>query len=314
MEQRDSYGWHHSILMGTFVFLAVFSKGPLGFLVPLVGTLVYALTSRRWTLFFRVWNFRTWSVLIALCALWFGLAYLEGGLPYLNEMLFHQTMGRAVNAFHHKRPFYFYLIAITYTMLPWLPYFAIVAYKAIRRHTVLPSTSRYFLCIILTPFVMLSAFSSKLQVYLLPIFPFAVYLSVMTGSSVGCSIPLKVMRRCGIALLCITFTAGLALPWINPYIGYRDLCLKARDAATTTESAVTASSVPAYYTCGLSRTENMDVFLGTVPTATMSHDLPSANTLFILAPVSYFDSIPHSHIVALSGNNAVIIRQPSTTN
>lgn len=314
MEQRDSYGWHHSILMGTFVFLAVFSKGPLGILVPLVGTLVYALTSRRWTLFFRVWNFRTWSVLIALCALWFGLAYLEGGLPYLNEMLFHQTMGRAVNAFHHKRPFYFYLIAITYTMLPWLPYFAIVAYKAIRRHTVLPSTSRYFLCIILTTFVMLSAFSSKLQVYLLPIFPFAVYLSVMTGSSVGCSIPLKVMRRCGIALLCITFTAGLALPWINPYIGYRDLCLKARDAATTTESAVTSSSVPSYYTCGLSRTENMDVFLGTVPTTTMPHDLPSANTLFILAPVSYFDSIPHSRIVALSGNNAVIIRQPSTTN
>lgn len=256
MEQRADFGWHNSWRMGFYVFMAIFSKGPLGILVPLVSTLVYTLWTRRTRLFFRVWNFRTLLVLIACCGLWFGCAYLEGGAPYLNEMLFHQTMGRAVNAFHHKRPVYFYLVALTYTMLPWLPYFLVVVWKAVRRRISISATERLFISITASTFIMLSAFSSKLQVYLLPIFPFTVYLGVLLGVRLKCTIPLTAMKRVGLALLVIIFLGGLALPWLNPYIGYRD----AAQEALRQQQLMPPDASKTLYTFDVRRPENLDAY------------------------------------------------------
>ena len=99
-------------LFGLWVFLAVFSKGPVGFLMPFVCLLVYAAVGRDWRSFGQVWGWRTWLVLAALCGLWWFFAWREGGAAYLQELLGRQTFGRAVNAFHHKEPFYYYLYSL----------------------------------------------------------------------------------------------------------------------------------------------------------------------------------------------------------
>lgn len=101
------------------LFLALFTKGPLGIIIPLAGiTLFLAMKRelRRWTEFF---GFKTWAVVGGLSALWFFAVYLEGGADYLNNLLFHQTVDRAVNAFHHKRPLWYYCVAALYSLAPW---------------------------------------------------------------------------------------------------------------------------------------------------------------------------------------------------
>lgn len=168
------------LLFALWIFLAVFSKGPMGILIPLAATAVWALLTRRMHLWTRAWGWPTWTLLILLCAGWFGAVYAEGGTEYLDNLLVHQTVGRAVNSFHHKRPFWYYLVSLTYTTQPWtFLVFGAVVYGIRKYRRADASLFNYFLVIVLVTFVLLSVISSKLQVYMLPAYPFMVWLAVM---------------------------------------------------------------------------------------------------------------------------------------
>lgn len=166
-------------LFPIWLFLAVFSKGPLGVLIPLVSTVVFLVYTKRFKTIGAYWGWRTWLVLLGLCALWFQAVYLEGGKEYLDNLLFHQTVDRAVNSFHHNRPFHYYFIAIWYCIAPWslLIVGALIA-------SMLPKSKRsevqgFFLVTGLSTFLLLSCISAKLQIYMLPAVPFLIYAAVM---------------------------------------------------------------------------------------------------------------------------------------
>ena len=166
-------------LFPIYVFLAIFSKGPIGILLPLLSSVVFLVYKKDIRQVGYYWGVRTWGVLVLLCAAWFGLAYAEGGQAYLDNMLFHQTFGRAVNAFTHDRPFYFYGISIWYSIAPWsLLVLGTIIVATFRKHS-WSELEQYFAIIIVTTFVMLSCFSSKIHIYLLPAFPFMIYLAAM---------------------------------------------------------------------------------------------------------------------------------------
>ena len=166
-------------LFPIYVFMAVFSKGPIGILVPLLAPTVFLIYKRRLRQFGRYWGWRTWAILIVLCAGWFGAVYAEGGNEYLDNLLFHQTLDRAVNAFHHERPFYFYAISVWYSIAPWsLAVIGLIVAAACKK-LITTDLQQFFVTIMLTTFVMLSCISSKVHIYLLPAFPFMVYTGMM---------------------------------------------------------------------------------------------------------------------------------------
>ncbi|MDE6378914.1 MAG: glycosyltransferase family 39 protein, partial [Muribaculaceae bacterium] len=196
------------LLFALWIFLAVFSKGPMGILIPLVATTVWLLLTRRIRLWTRAWGWPTWTLLIVLCAGWFGAVYAEGGTEYLDNLLVHQTVGRAVNSFHHKRPFWYYLVSLTYTLLPWtFIIFGAVVYAIRKYRRTDCSLFNYFLVIILSTLVLLSVISSKLQVYMLPAYPFMVYLAAMVCArhrdsrlvAAGIAIPAVILGIVGLA-------------------------------------------------------------------------------------------------------------------
>ena len=233
-EDKPSIG--KRLLFALWIFLAVFSKGPMGILIPLVATTVWLILTRRMRLWARAWGWPTWTLLILLCAGWFGAVYAEGGTEYLDNLLVHQTVGRAVNSFHHKRPIWYYLVSLTYTTQPWtfLIFGAVVyAIRKYRRTDV--SLANYFLIIILTTFVLLSVISSKLQVYMLPAYPFMVYLAAMVCArhkdsklvAAGIAIPAVILGIVGFAEPFVAdtewfATLGLHIGRITPlrYAGY----------------------------------------------------------------------------------------------
>lgn len=191
------------LLFPLYLFLAVFSKGPLGLLLLLAGTVTFLFATGRGRTLWRYWGFTTWAVLAVLSAAWFLAAYLEGGSSYLHNLLFHQTVDRAVDSFHHKEPFYYYLLAYWYSFAPWSLLLAYVIVDGLRRKAALSDMQKLLLSMVCASLVVLSAVSSKIQVYLLPVFPFAVFLaSSMLGG----------VRR-GVCLRCRSPFRPWPLPW-----------------------------------------------------------------------------------------------------
>ena len=149
---------------------------------------------------------RTWLTLVVLCGIWWGSVYLEGGRDYIDNLLVHQTVGRAVDAFHHKRPVYWYLYVVWYAMGPWSLLTIPVGIRGAVQQR-LQGLERFYLLISAAFFVVMSLFSSKLQIYLLPMFGFVNYagfliLAVQEGENPRAS---RILRR-----VCY-FVAGLML-------------------------------------------------------------------------------------------------------
>ncbi len=206
------------LLFALWIFLAVFSKGPMGILIPLVATATWLLLKHKFRLFFRAWGCPTWTLLIILCAGWFGAVYAEGGTEYLDNLLVHQTVGRAVNSFHHKRPIWYYLVSLTYTLQPWtFIIFGAIVFTIMKFRKGAIAIERFFVVTILSSFVLLSVISSKLQVYMLSVYPFMVYLTILVCyrhqdsrlAALGIAVPTVILALAGL---------GLAAVWLNlPY-------------------------------------------------------------------------------------------------
>lgn len=184
-----------SWLLPVWIFMALFTKGPVGLLVPPVSIAVFLIVKRKWRDIGKYLGLKTWGVIAALCAIWFICVFFDGGMEYLDNLLFKQTMGRAVKAFTHSRPFWFYAVAILWCIAPYT--FILVGslvesvWPSGKNKADIPAESVrsdleiFFLCIIGSTFVMLSSFSSKLPVYLVPMFPFVVYLFPLVISRKG---------------------------------------------------------------------------------------------------------------------------------
>lgn len=184
-----------SWLLPVWIFMALFTKGPVGLLVPPVSIAVFLIVKRKWRDIGKYLGLKTLGVIAALCAIWFTCVFFDGGMEYLDNLLFKQTMGRAVKAFTHSRPFWFYAVAILWCIAPYT--FILVGslvesvWPSGKNKTEIPAESVrsdleiFFLCIIGSTFVMLSSFSSKLPVYLVPMFPFVVYLFPLVSSRKG---------------------------------------------------------------------------------------------------------------------------------
>lgn len=207
---------HDQILFPLCVFMALFTKGPIGFILPLVSTTVFLWIKKEIKTLGRYWGYRSISIILVLCALWFTGVYAEGGKQYLSNLLFHQTLDRAVNSFHHNEPFYYYFLAIWYSLLPWSLLIIGVLVAGIRKKLLSTNLELFFLVIIVSTLVILSLFSAKLAVYMLPAFPFMVYLSMIWAFQLDISRWLLLAVAIPAVLLC------LALPGVF-MLGYYHL-------------------------------------------------------------------------------------------
>lgn len=172
----------HQILFGIYILLGFYSKAFMGILIPLVTSLVFLVTKKEGKTFFRYWNWRVWSTIIGGVALWFGMAWVEAGSEYLYSLTVGQTVSRSVNVSVHKRPFYFYILYLSYGIAPWTFLYVgniICGFVGKKNRIFKSDLQRLFVIEVLSTFVMLSCFGSKLAIYLVPIFPFMTYLSLM---------------------------------------------------------------------------------------------------------------------------------------
>lgn len=167
------------LLLPVYIFLAVFTKGPVGLLVPLLSIPAFLVARGKLREFPKYLGWKQSGILVGLCAVWFAGVYLEGGKAYLNNLLFNQTVNRAIDSFHHKEPVWYYLKTIWYSLAPWVLFYLVAIIVGIRAYLLNTDLKRFFMTVIVTTFIALSVFSGKLDIYMLPVFPFIAYLAFL---------------------------------------------------------------------------------------------------------------------------------------
>jgi len=166
---RDKAKYYYFVYV--FMALATWIKGPAGFLIPLVVIPVFILTERNYGEFKELRIGKGFLIFLGIMLLWLIPALISGGREYAYELLILQTFGRAVNSFAHQRPFYYYLETFSGTFLPWsfFLYSALIYYLRNRNET--PRFVKFLVVWFASAFILFSAISGKLDIYLLPIYP-----------------------------------------------------------------------------------------------------------------------------------------------
>lgn len=107
--------------------------------------------------------------MLLLPLLWLVPAIVIGGEAYWREIFYKQTVGRAVNAWVHKSPPWFYLVRSPATLAPWF----FVTLAALRYRDEKSRFAMSWMLAVLVPYTLLS---SKLDVYMITLLPAAAVL------------------------------------------------------------------------------------------------------------------------------------------
>jgi 4-amino-4-deoxy-L-arabinose transferase-like glycosyltransferase len=168
--------------------LAVLTKGPVGFAVPLLAIAGWLAWERRLRDFATL--FPPWAFALSIGP---GLAWIAGAVAlappgFFDVAIVDNLFGRAVQGTAHARPFWFYLEKFPVDLLPWLlllPVTIAVGGRAVRD----PEDGRgwrFLVAWIATSFLLFSAMSGKRVRYLLPIEPaFALLFATTLARTLG---------------------------------------------------------------------------------------------------------------------------------
>jgi 4-amino-4-deoxy-L-arabinose transferase and related glycosyltransferases of PMT family len=195
-----------SFLFPIYTFLAIFTKGAVGIMVPLLVVVIFLAINKQIKTIGKYIGWKFWGVLIILCTCWFLGVFFDGGKEYLNNLLFHQTINRAVDSFHHKEPFYYYGITYWYAIAPWSIVTFIAIFLGFYKRLIKSDLEKILAIGSLGTILMMSFISSKIVIYLLPSFPFLIYLAAILIQKIRNNIWIKI----GVAIPAIIFI--LAVP------------------------------------------------------------------------------------------------------
>ncbi len=180
-QQKDeSLGW----MTAGFVFagLATLTKGPLGFAFPIITLVAFLLCQGRIRRLIRRDIALGLGLMTGMCLAWFLGAYLVEGPEFIKNIFEKQIFGRTVDSWHHKHPWWHYLAVLPAIMLPWSLILLILPWKkkiftsniAGNISSFFKSkdeTSTYLWVSFVSGFILLSLISTKVAIYLLPLFP-----------------------------------------------------------------------------------------------------------------------------------------------
>ena len=170
---RSIYGFYVGMGLATLV------KGPVGFILPLLVSLVYLLLLRDWKAMRRMRWLTGMILFVVIVLAWYLPAVFRGGPDFLNQTLFHQTLERFAKGTSHVRPIYYYLANFPVDFLPWFLFLpGAVAYGFSKKGEGVSRNFLFSLVWFVAIFLFFSFSKGKRAVYLLPLYPAA---SLMVG-------------------------------------------------------------------------------------------------------------------------------------
>jgi len=165
------------LLAYLFMGLATITKGPVGFFIPLITMVLFLITQKQYRQFKEIKLIPGLLIILVIVALWLVPACITGGNEYTQNILVKQTVGRAVDSYSHKQPFYYYLVNFPADFNPWtifIPSAIILFWRKKKQGGTLNLT--FPLVWFAGTFIFFSLVSGKRNLYLLPLYPAAALL------------------------------------------------------------------------------------------------------------------------------------------
>ncbi|MDP3786960.1 MAG: glycosyltransferase family 39 protein [Candidatus Omnitrophota bacterium] len=152
--------------------LGTLTKGPVGFILPLLAIIPYAYFIKNMrSLFTKEFTFGFIIFILTVLA-WLVPACVRGGEAYTKELLLNQIFGRFVEAFDHKEPFYFYFIRFPLEFMPWTVFLPAAVIFLIKNKMGENAVKLIFIWFI-SIFLFFTISKSKNDLYILPLYPAA---------------------------------------------------------------------------------------------------------------------------------------------
>ena len=207
------YGFYMSMALATLV------KGPVGFLLPLLVSLLYLAVQKDWKGVREMKLLPGMLLMTAVVLSWYAPAVWKGGREFFNQSLGSHTIDRYFGGWSKVRPFYYYLYNFPVDFLPWSLFLPAALVYGFSREAIEKRKEFLFL---VTWFVVIFLFFSlskgKRPLYLLPLYPAA---SLVIGKLWDdlISIRMKRFRHEWVTIplygfMGLTLLAGAAIPWV----------------------------------------------------------------------------------------------------
>ncbi len=171
-------GKRNVVLAWIAMALATLAKGPVGFILPVGGMLVY----RRWSGKGRYRElFSAGGILsfLGIVGCWLVLLIIQGlhagESAYLQNILFKQTVVRFANSWHHYQPVYYFFKVILYDFFPWSPFLISLIILKFRKMS-FSNTEKYLFSWFFFVILFFSIPMGKRGLYILPLYPAAAIL------------------------------------------------------------------------------------------------------------------------------------------
>lgn len=177
--QANTLGY--ALLFYVAAGLGTLTKGPIGLGLPGLIITVFVLwkyvvrhrSPFDFDLFGKMHVIPGTLLYLAIVLAWFLPAVRQQGWEYAYLITIRQNLGRVVDSFSHASPWYFYLYTLPWITLPWFPFLISAAIKnRSDKGSKKDQDAVIFLWIwVIATFLFFTAVSSKLEIYLLPLFP-----------------------------------------------------------------------------------------------------------------------------------------------
>lgn len=152
--------------------LGTLTKGPVGFILPLLVMIIYASFIKNSRSLFTKELLLGFIIFIAVVLAWLVPACVRGGEAYTKELLLNQIFGRFLKAFDHKEPLYFYFIRFPLEFLPWTVFLPAAVVFLVKNKIGENSVKLIFIWFA-SIFLFFTLSKSKNDLYILPAYPAA---------------------------------------------------------------------------------------------------------------------------------------------
>lgn len=211
------------LLSYVFMALAVLAKGPLGLILPVIIIISFLAMERKLKLYRYMAIGRGCIIFSIIVFTWFILASLEGGRDYVNEIFNNQIMGRFLNSWKDKEPFYYYFTRFPVEFLPWSLFIPGVVIYSIKEKNEGFRKLHFPFVWFTAVFIFFLIASGKKGRYLLPLYPAASLLVAWVLDSIILnSVNNNKFHRIicipGYVIFGFIIVAGIGLPFaVNTY-------------------------------------------------------------------------------------------------
>lgn len=157
--------------------LATLTKGPVGFVLPLVGILIFLVLERRTrAIFSRKMMVGSLAFIVPMLLYLTGV-YLISGEAFIRAILIDQTLQRALDTPRLQGPIYYYLAKLPEIFLPWslilvfLPWRRMLASHRKNQSSAKSPGQRYLFISAATSLAVISVFDYKITFLLITLLP-----------------------------------------------------------------------------------------------------------------------------------------------